>query len=356
MSEVNGRIAGMDLGDDTSSVCILDAASGAVLEEARVRTRAKDVERYFGRAERMRVAIETGTHSPWVSRAIAACGHEVITANARKVRLVYAGMRKNDRLDAEKLARMARFDPSLLAPVVHRREGTQAHLGVLRAREALVRSRTNLINHVRGQVKSIGRRLPTCASTVFHRRAGEHMPSELAPALMPVVDAIATLTERIDALEGHIKRLAHDIYPECSLLMQVHGVAEITSLTYILTLENPGRFHHSRAVGAYLGLTPGQRQSGSSDPGRHITKEGDETLRRLLVQSAHRILGKRGADSDLRRHGLQIMRGGTKNAKRRAVIAVARKLAILLHALWSSGEVYEPLRTARAKPRLQQAA
>lgn len=208
MVQDSGRIAGVDLGDDTSSVCIIDAESGELLEEAHVRTRAKDMQRYFGAAERMRVAIETGTHSPWVSRVLASCAHEVITANARKVRLVYSGMRKSDRLDPEKLARLARFDVNLLSTVAHRGERAQADLVTLRARAALVHTRTGLVNRVRGQVKSFGYRLPTCATEVFHRRARQQMPRALAPALSTVMDTIESLTRRIAGLKVHVKRLA----------------------------------------------------------------------------------------------------------------------------------------------------
>ena len=268
MLQNSGRIAGMDLGDDFSSVCIIDAVTGDVLEEARVRTRAVDVERFYSRHERMRVAIETGTHSPWVSRSIEACGHEVIVANARRVRLVYAGMRKNDRLDAEKLARLARFDQGLLAPVRHRGREAQADLAVLRARGCLVRSRTALINHARGCMKSFGLRVPSCASSVFHERAAKVVPDDLAPALLPLVRTLELLTQQIAELDARVKCLADNEYPETVVLTQVKGVAEVTALTFVLTLEHPERFRKSRSVGAFLGLSPGQRQSGARDPGR----------------------------------------------------------------------------------------
>jgi transposase len=296
----------------------------------------------------MRVAIETGTHSPWVSRTITAAGHDVIVANAAHVRLIHSGKRKSDRLDAEKLARLMRYDQKLLSPVEHRGAQTQAHLAILRSRDALVKSRTALINHVRGVVKAFGHRIPKCETRVFHKRAGEHLPTELEPALRPVLLMIEQLTSQIRSFDGQVHALCRDEYPETALLTQVHGVGELTALTFILSIENPSRFRRSRDVGAYLGLTPGQKQSGASDPNRRITKAGDRELRRLLVQCAHRILGKRGIDSDLKRHGEKIMRPGTKEAKRRAVVAVARKLGVLLHRLWITGEVYEPLHNHKA--------
>ena len=344
MLQDSGRIAGVDLGDQFSSVCIIESQSGEVIEESRIRTRETDFQRYFARASRMRVAIETGTHSPWVSRAIAAAGHEVTVANAAHVRLIHGGKRKNDQLDAEKLARLMRYDRKLLSPVKHRGAQAQAHLSILRSRDALVKSRTALINHVRGVVKAFGCRIPKCETRLFHDRAREHIPTELQPALLPVLEIIETLTQKIRAIDTRVRELCRDTYPETALLTQVHGVGELTALTFLLSIEDPQRFRKSRHVGAYLGLTPGQKQSGSSDPNRRITKAGNRELRRLLVQCAHRILGKRGIDSDLKRHGQKIMRPGTKEARRRAVVAVARKLAVLLHRLWITGEVYEPLR------------
>lgn len=134
------------------------------------------------------------------------------------------------------------------------------------------------------------------------------------------------------------------MYPEVALLKQVKGVGTLIGLTYILTLDDPHRFRRSRDAGCFLGLRPGRRNSGMSEPQMHISKEGDAYLRTLMVQGAHYILGPFGPDSDLRRWGLKLAERGGKNAKKRAVIAVARKLAVLLHKLWVSGEVYEPLR------------
>ncbi|MDZ7800516.1 MAG: IS110 family transposase [Trueperaceae bacterium] len=349
-SSVSPCIAGVDIGDDTSSVCILDAASGDVLEETRVRTRVADVERYFARLDPLRVAIETGTHSSWIARAISDAGQDVTIANAAHVRLIHGSKRKNDRLDAEKLGRLLRYDRALLAPITHRGRAAQLDLSVLRARDALVRARTLLINHVRGVVKSYGQRIPKCETSAFSKHAASHVPPDLLPALQPQIEAIAHLTEQIRSADRRVAELCRTTHPETAVLTQVHGVAETTALTYVLTLEDPNRFHRSRDVGAYLGLTPGQRQSGGRDPDRHITKAGDRALRRLLIQCAQRILGKRGIDSDLKRHGQRIMQPGTKEAKRRAVVAVARKLAILLHRLWITGEVYEPLHNNQPKP------
>jgi transposase len=315
-----------------------------VIEEGRLRTSPEAIRRRFASERPLRVAIEAGTHSPWVSRVLDECGHEVLVANPRRTRLIYASKRKTDEVDAESLARLARVDPKLLYPLKHRGEDSQAHLALIRSREALVACRTQLVNHVRGAVKSFGHRLPKCPARSFHKRAPEHIPEALRAALEPVLEQIGSLTERIREYDRQLETVSEEHYPETHLLRQVEGIGPLTALTFVLTLEDPSRFAKSRSVGAYLGLVPARDQSGDRDPQKRISKEGDEMLRKLLVSSAHYILGPFGSDSDLRRHGEKIASRGGKNAKKRAAVAVARKLAVLLHSLWLSAEVYEPLR------------
>jgi transposase len=340
--------AGLDLGDRYSYLCLIDTVSGEVVEEGRLRTTPEAFRRRFSSEQPLRIAVETGTHSPWASRVLKECGHEVLVANARKLRLIYANKRKSDEIDAENLARLARLDPELLYPVEHRDEDSQAHMAIIRSRQALVGCRTQLVNHVRGAAKSFGARLPKCPARSFHKRAPEHIPEALLAALEPVLEQIGSLTERIRDYERQLETISKERYPETGLLRQVEGIGPLTALTFVLTLEDPYRFEKSRSVGAYLGLVLATARSGDRDPQKRISKEGDEMLRKLLVSSAHYILGPFGSDSDLRRHGEKIASRGGKNAKKRAVVAVARKLSVLLHRLWVSGEVYEPLRNARA--------
>jgi transposase len=336
--------AGLDLGDKYSRLCLVDQESGEIVEEGRLRTNPEAFERRFASERPMRIAIEAGTHSPWVSRVLEGCGHEVLVANSRKLRLIYANKRKTDEVDAENLARLARVDPKLLYPLKHRGEENQADMAIIRSRQALVDCRTQLVNHVRGAVKSFGGRLPKCPAASFHNKAQEHIPEALLPALGPLLETIGSLTRRIREYDRRLEAISEEHYPETELLRQVEGVGPLTALTFVLTVEDPYRFEKSRSVGAYLGLVPARDQSGDRDPQRRISKEGDEMLRKLLVSSAHYILGPFGSDSDLRRHGEKIASRGGKNAKKRAVVAVARKLSVLLHSLWISGEVYEPLR------------
>src|SRR5215213_9650502 len=307
--------AGLDIGDKYSYLCLIDQENGEVIEEGRLHTTPEALKRRFASERPLRVAIETGTHSPWVSRLLKECGHEVLVANARKIRLIYANKRKTDEIDAENLARLARLDPKLLYPLQHRGEEGQAHLAIIRSRQALVGCRTQLVNHVRGAVKSFGGRLPKCPARSFHNRAAGHIPEALWPALGPILETIGSLTERIREYDRQLETVCQEHYPETELLRQVEGIGTLTALTFVLTLEDPYRFERSRSVGAYLGLVPARDQSGDRDPQKRISKEGDEMLRRLLVSSAHYILGPFGSDSDLRRHGEKIASRGAKNAK-----------------------------------------
>jgi len=302
--------AGLDIGDRYSYLCLIDTLSGEVIEEGRLPTSPETFRRRFASEQPMRIAVETGTHSPWVSRLLRECGHEVLVANARKLRLIYANRRKTDEVDAENLARLARLDPKLLYPVAHRGEDSQAHLAIIRSRQALLDCRTQLVNHVRGAVKSFGHRLPKCPARSFHKKAPEHIPEALSPALEPILEQIASLTERIRDYDRQLETVSEEHYPQTELLRQVEGIGPLTALCFVLTLEDPHRFERSRPVGAYLGLVPASDRE--RDPQRRISKEGDEMLRKLLVSGAHYILGPFGSDSDLRRHGQKIATRGAK--------------------------------------------
>jgi transposase len=303
----------------------------------------------FARMGPSRIALEVGTHSPWVSRLLRDVGHEVIVANARRVRAITESSRKDDRMDAQMLARLARVDPGLLCPIQHRGERAQQHLARIKARAALVEGRTALVNTARGLTKSTGERLASCDTDQMGVKKLEGLPAEMQAVLRPLLEVVEELTEKIQEYDSQLAEIARSEYPETALLEQISGVGPLIALTFVLTLEDPQRFQRSREVGCYLGLRPKRRDSGESQPQLRITKEGDVYLRTLLVQGAHCILGRRGPDTDLKRWGLKLAERGGKNAKKRAIVAVARKLAVLLHCLWVSGEVYEPLRHSQAR-------
>jgi transposase len=349
------RTIGMDLGDKHSCYCVLDE-HGEVVQEGGVSTSQKAMAKVFGPIGRCRIAIEVGTHSPWVSRILQTFGHEVVVANARQVKLISESSRKDDRLDAQTLARLARVDPQLLRPIRHRSAKAQRDLMVVRVRSALVEARTGLINTARGLVKSLGERLPICDSDDMGVEQTESLPTEVQQVLEPLLKEVVSLTEKIKEMNRRVEQIAGEDYPETRLLQQVKGVGPLIALTFVLTLEDKARFQKSRDVGCYVGLRPRRSDSGESQPQLRITKEGDAYLRKMLVQGAHYILGYRGPDTDLRRWGLKLAARGGKRAKKAAVVAVARKLGVLLHRLWVTGEVYEPLRNVSMQQRHKVAA
>jgi transposase len=346
---------GLDLGDRYSHYCILDE-QGEIMIQDRLVTSQAGLDVVFQHVPASRVALEAGTHSPWVSRHLGVLGHEVIVANPRNVAWITKSRNKNDRIDAEKLARMARVDVKLLAPIRHRGEQAQRDLALLRARAGLVEARTKLINSARGLVKSLGERLKSCESEQVNVELAESLSEATRPLVLPLLQAVARLSEQIQAYEQQIAAMA-ERYPCIDLLTMVHGVGDLTALLYVLTLEDPARFARSREVGAFLGLKPRQDQSGARDPQLRISKQGDRHLRWMLLQSAHCILRRGAPDSDLRRWVLGKLeqqakpqaghKGKNKNGKKRVLVALARRLAVLLHHLWVNGEVYDPLYQAK---------
>jgi transposase len=343
-----GTTIGMDMGDKSHRICVL-GEDGAVLLEKEVQNTRAAIRVCFKDYERATIAIEAGTHSGWVSRELEALGLKVLVGNARKLRAIWESDEKNDEHDAEMLARIARFDPKLLRPIYHRGEESECDLALIKARDQLVQTRTRLLLHVRSAVKGTGERLPSCSSESFHKMAGKHLPGQLKADLMPVIEVIESLTEKIRSYENKIKWLCENKYPETGYLTQVKGVGPVTALGYVLTVEDHKRFKKSRSVGAYFGLKPRLDQSGQTDKQLHITKAGNTYMRQLLVGCAHYIMGPFGEDSDLRRYGSRIASRGGKNAKKRAVVAVARKLAVLLHSLWRNQSEYEALYKGKMK-------
>lgn len=330
------EVIGIDLGDRFSHYAVLNA-DGVFIEEGRFRNEPDSIRRHFS-GPPARVALEVGTQSAWIARELGQLGHAVIVADARQLKWITASGNKHDRVDARKLARLAQAGLELLAPVEHRSATQQAELAVIRARDVLVRSRTMLVNTARGLAKGIGHRLPKTITLSFGRRALEGLPEELGPALGPLLEEIDRVSAGIAEYDRRIESLAEG-RGEVQRLTSVPGVGKLTALAFTLTLGRAERFARSRDVGCYLGLRPKRRQSGGSDPELGISRAGDGYLRRLLVQSAHYILGRFGPDSALRQWGLA--KCGSSAATKRAVTAVARKLAVLLHHLWVSGEWFE---------------
>lgn len=340
MEDRNSVFVGCDVGDKLTEMCVLDRA-GVVVERRRVRTTINGITKPLARYGHATVVVEAGTHSRWIEEALNAAGHHAVVANARQVRLIWKRGKKTDKADALLLARLARVDLALLAPVQHRSRAAQADLAALRSRDVLVRVRATLFNHARGILKPFGIRPVDCSIAAFPERIAAEIPPELMPALEPVLTVMRELNTQIAEHDRQVEQLA----AACQItvrLSEVDGVGALTALAYRLTIDDPARFKKSRVVAAFLGMTPAKDQSGDSDPQKRITKAGNRFLRRLLVQCAHRLLGPFGNDCEIRRWGLHLAERGGKAGKKRAIVAVARKLAVVLHRLWVTGDRYQP--------------
>lgn len=335
---------GIDIGDINNTICVLDY-NGDILEKTSIENTMSSINSFFDQFEtpkEVSVAVEASTHSPWISQLLEARGFHVLVGNTRKLRAIWDSDEKTDERDAEMLARIARFDPKLLYPIKHRSRAAHMDLAILKGRDALVRCRTGLINFVRGCCKTAGGRLPKSSAEAFGKMAIDNVPKDLLAATVPCINTISELSEKIKQYDSQIEKLCKEVYTETMILREISGVGPVTSLAYILTLEDPNRFRKSRDVGPYLGLIPKRDQSGSIDKPLSITKAGNTYLRRLLVSSAQYILGRFGPDCELKRYGERIASRGGKIAKRKAVVAVARKLAVMMHNIWKNGTVYEP--------------
>lgn len=337
---------GLDLGS-TSSQCAVYGANSERIEERKLSTTRDAVTNLLKRYPGARLVIEASTPARWIHNLATELGHEVIVANPRNIPIITASTRKCDRNDARLLAELGQIKPELLSPVRLRADHYQLVRTLLFARAQLVKQRSALVTFVRSEVKETGGRcLPSCSTVCFAKKSRALIPAILAPSINPMLDLLDVLSSSIDQYDKQIEQLSTEKYPETQLVRQVHGVGPLIALAYVATIGGPERFAKSRAVGAYFGLVPRISQSGKSNPELSITKTGDRYMRTLLVSAATRILGPHGEDSDLKRYGERIIAQGGKRAKSRARIAVARKLAVLLHRLLATAEVYEPLRNS----------
>jgi len=337
------RVIALDLGDRKTT--LVRREDGEIVHEKLVTQREAFTER-FADEPPSRVVFEAGSQSPWVAWLLVELGDEPVAVHPRRLLMITRSARKCDRTDGEWLLRLAETDLQILSPVQVRSRHKQTDLVRLRIRENLICMRVQAVLAVRSQAKLFGCALPSGGPVALPKRARETLPADLQLVLQPLLHQIESLTVALRKINAQIERTTKTKYRETAALTQVPNIGALTALTLVLTLQNPDRFTKSREVGPVVGLVPRQRQSGSRDPELRITKQGDGELRRLLVLAAQRFMRNAAPDTDLKRFGLRLAARGGKNAKKRAVVAVARKLAVLLVALWKSGEVYEPLRHA----------
>jgi len=334
------KVIGMDLGDKRNVIVVFDQ-DGVEAPPVTVANTTRALQKFFTQHPGADVVIEAGTHSAWVSRLLKTMGHTVCVGNPRKLRAIWDADDKSDARDARILGLMYRMEPRLLHAIEHRGEEAQATLAILKGRDQLVGTRTKLVNHVRGTLKTLGFQLKKCSTRAMPTRVREDLPAGLWPSVAAVLETIEHLNEQIADLDREINRICKTEYPETDYLLQVQGVGPITALAFVLTIENPERFEKSRSVGAFVGLAPRRDQSGDTDKQLRITKAGNGMLRKLLVNAAQYVLGPFASDCALRRYGERIAARGGKRAKRCAVVAVARKLAVMLHRLWADKSEYK---------------
>lgn len=340
MNNVSHFTIGLDLGDKLSEVCVLDPER-RIVQQGPLPTNPESFEAFFHGFPGATLVFEVGSQSRWVQPLARKSGiGTAIAADPRQLKLISESRKKTDQRDAYILARTGQGMPELLCPVEHRSEAVQADLSVMRSRELLVGQRTRMVTRIRGIVKATGHRLPTCSATYFFRQAREHIPAHLELACAPLLAVLEVIHEQLLEITRQTKKMVKERYPVVEVLMTAPSVGLTTAMTFALTIEKPGRIRGTRNIGAYLGMTPRKKESGDSSPQLGITKAGDTHLRRLLVLCAHHLVS-RGKDCQLKRWGLALCERGGRNAKKRAVVAVARKLSVHLLAIWKSGEPYD---------------
>lgn len=345
---------GIDLGDREHRICVLNQL-GAIEREYTIVNTREAFEFLVSQYPDARFVMEVGTHSPWISALLAGMNCEVIVGNARKLKAISAHERKCDELDARTLARIGRMDLNLLYPVKHVSQNALKDRLVISSRENLVSKRKELIQSIRGSVKTFGKRIDGGSPPTFPAAARIILSEEpeILATLEPTLLAIEQMNQSIKELDKKIEQLSIEKYPVTALLRQIQGVGPITALAFILAVEDPARIDGTRDIGAYFGLVPRRDQSGEVDKQLGISKTGNPYMRKLLTQCAQYILGAHGPDCDLKRYGLRRAeqgKGGTKKAakgaKKKAITAVARKLSVLLLSLWRSGAEYDPFRNS----------
>ena len=334
---------GMDLGDKTSELCALNVERN-IDGRATVTMNPAVLHKFFSKFKvpsRVTVIVEAGTHSPWVSDQLTEMGFGVIIADPRKLKAIWSNNNKSDRNDAELLARMGQSESDLLNQVYHKEHQHRLDLLQIKARDGLVKARTQLVNQVRGLVKSFGGRIAACSAAAFAKVARNAMSAELKSCFSDLLGALDSINKKIDAYDRRIEKIGNTRYgKETQKLRKIKGVGTLTALAFVLVVGDPKRFAKSRHVAPYLGLVPKRDQSGTSDKQLSITKAGNPEMRRLLVNAANYVMGPFGEDCELRRHGERIAARGGNITKRKAKVAVARKLSVLMHRLMLSDEEY----------------
>lgn len=341
MVKRNHSALGIDLADRSAQFCVMTAEAGVAAEGKIELTPRKLGELWRAHGDVDVVVLEAGSPATWVTELLEGLGARVIVADPRKLKAVTESVRKSDVRDAQMLARLGLADEQLLSPTYvrppeHRRAMTQ-----LRVRDQVVRQRSSTIAEIRATVKLEGLRLRRCEAELVHEQEAG-LPEELAMVLAPLFATLRAQDAAVAAYDAQIAETSKR-FPAAALLDEIDGVGPITALAFVVVVGDPARFRHTRDIGAYLGLVPRRDQSGQSDPSRRITKAGCGFLRRLLVQCAQVLCRPVGKDSALRRRTAAMLERRGKAGKRQVVVAVARRLSVVMLSMLKSQQRWQPL-------------
>lgn len=327
---------GIDLASKSSAICIL-GSNGEILFEGACPTDEDGFRQALKSWRTLHCVIEASPLSEWVARMLESLGHEVVVIDPRRAKAIITSKKKTDKLDARNLARMGRTG---WYTQVHRKtEEARLLRSHLKARKGLIDAQRQQNNRIRGLLRAHGIKVGQVSSGRFEGHVDKLVRRKcpaLITAIRPLLDLWVSIRESLTVMTKGVKQMAKQD-ATCQLLMSAPGVGPMVASAYVATIDDPSRFRRGAQVAAYLGLVPSIIQSGESEYRGRITKEGDRLLRWLLVEAAHVLLTRSGTDSALKRWGKRLeKREGSSKAK----VAVARKLAIVLHRIWLTGEPY----------------
>lgn len=339
----NCTIIGIDLGDKKHAVVGLDDKANIVLKRW-VPNKKEDLEALFRRNRGAVFGMETGTHCRWISMLCRECGCEVYVGNAHRLRSIFGNTHKNDMRDAEEIARLLNGDKRHFHPVQLRDAEHQNLVQLVKMREMVMSQRTKSAGAIRGMAKANGVRLPASDADSLHRKLADvidTLPDNLQLLLRPQIGLLEKLCETIREYDRLIRDYRNEHFrKECDLLETIPGVGPVNAAAFVAFTGDVRRFRHARDVGPYYGLTAGRDQSSSKDEPKRITKEGNEFVRHLLVNAANLIMQGRCRNTELLQFGLRVWGNRGKVAKRKAKVALARKLAVTMAAMLRSGTPY----------------
>lgn len=328
---------GFDAGKMSSHFCIVNEAR-EVLRTGKVCNRARDLAKLFGAMAPMRVVIEASSKSFWLADQLRCLGHQPVVVDPGRTKAIGAARIKHDKLDARVLAELCQAN--LLAAVDQPCQETRLARMPVAVRAGLVRARAQLINTVRSIADSEGIEIPGSSPVRFTTAvelAAKPMPAAMAQALHPLIESIDALAASIAECDRSLAETAEKD-PVMNLLQTCPGVGKICSAGFAYAIRDPKRFRSGRTVGAYLGLVPSLYASGKTYRSGHITKCGNHQTRWLLTMAANALLRSK-QDSAIKRWGLQL---AARVGRKKAVTAIARKLAAVLWAMWRNQRPFEP--------------